>query len=154
DPGAATGVLASLSSAVERTANEQRERILREFSLDNKEGALARLVAELTERHARIGKDLEDKIDDVVGEFSLDDETSALSRLVRRVEQAEQQISSEFSLDEEDSALARMRRELLGVLAAQQEATNRFQSEVLQALTAMTARKQEADRSTRHGETF
>jgi hypothetical protein len=70
------------------------------------------------------------------------------------VEQTQRQISSEFSLDEEGSALARMRRDLLEVLNQQQQANNQFQREVVEALAVVTARRQEADRSTRHGDTF
>jgi hypothetical protein len=89
-----------------------------------------------------------------VAEFSLDRDDSALSRLVRRVEQAQRQISSELSLDQENSALARMRRELLQVIEVQRQANDRFHREVLEKLAEVAARKQEADRSTRHGNDF
>lgn len=154
DPTAPDGAVAAMSKAVNDTLGVQRDRILREFSLDNKDGALSRLVCELSDRHTKVGIDLQERIDEVVGEFSLDDETSALSRLVKRVEQAERQISSEFSLDDEGSALARMRHDLLLVLTEQQTASDTFQKQVLQALSAMTARKEEAARSTRHGDAF
>jgi hypothetical protein len=154
DPAASEGLLGSLAAALEKTLGEQRQRILCEFSLDNDEGALARLVAELTQHHGEVAEALRERIDAVVGEFSLDREDSALSRLVGRVEQAQRQISSEFSLDQEGSALARMRRELLEIAELQSKANERFYSEVLEKLAEMTARKQEAARSTRHGEEF
>lgn len=106
DPSTTKGLVGSLAQSVETTLNEQRERILNEFSLDNGDGALARLVRELGERHGEVGEALEKRIAEVVSEFSLDREDSALSRLVRRVETAQRQISKEFSLDEEGSALA------------------------------------------------
>lgn len=154
DPERGDGFLGSLAASLEETLAGQRERILREFSLDNKEGALSRLVSELRRRHGEVGQALQTQIDQVVAEFSLDRDDSALSRLVRRVEQAQKQISSEFSLDQENSALARMRRELLQVIEAQRQANDRFQREVLEKLAEVAARKQEADRSTRHGNDF
>jgi len=154
DPGASEGTLSLLAGTVEKTLGEQREQILREFSLDNREGALSRLVSELAEQHGEVGEALEKRIGEVMGEFSLDREDSALSRLVGRVEKAQQQISSEFSLDEEGSALSRMRREFLDVIETQRQANERFHGEVLERLAEMVARKAESDRSTRHGEDF
>lgn len=154
DPDSSDGLLHTLTGAVADTLTAQRERILSEFSLDNKSGALARLVAELSDKHGEVSAALEKRIGDVVDEFSLDREESALSRLVRRVERAQTQISNEFSLDEEGSALARMRRDLLDVIKDHREANDRFQQQVLERLAEMVARKQEADRSTRHGEDF
>ncbi len=82
DPEATDGLLSSLAVSLEKTLGEQRERILTEFSLDNKEGALSRLVAELAELHGEVGEALEKRIGEVTSEFSLDREDSALSRLV------------------------------------------------------------------------
>lgn len=154
DPQASDGLLSAVGAAVNATLNDQRERILHEFSLDNKAGALSRLVAELSDQHAQASGSLAERIQTVVAEFSLDREDSALSRLVRRVEQAQKQISSEFSLDADNSALARMRRELLTVIEKLQQANAQFQEQVLQKLTEATARKEESRRSTRHGHDF
>lgn len=153
-PDESRGLLRSLGHTLEQGLTAQRERILKEFSLDNKEGALSRLVTELAESHGKLSKDLQGSIAGVVGEFSLDDEQSALSRLVRRVEQAQSRISREFSLDEESSALARMKRELLDVLNTHKEASAKFREEVMTVLSAMTARREEAQRSTSHGTDF
>ena len=131
DPQASDGLLSTIGATVAETLSEQRERILREFSLDNKEGALSRLVSELSDQHAQASGSLAEHVQKVVSEFSLDRDDFALSRLVRRVEHAQKQISSEFSLDEENSALARMRRELLGVIDALQKANTEFQEQVL-----------------------
>ncbi len=153
-PDASKGVVQALGQTIEQALKDQRERVLREFSLDNRDSALSRLVHELAERHGKLTENLQGSIKEVVGEFSLDQEDSALSRLVRRVEQTQRQISSEFSLDAESSALARMKRELLEVLAEHQKASTRFQQEVMAALSAMQARKDEARRSTAHGDEF
>ncbi|HUS45354.1 MAG TPA: hypothetical protein VM219_04895 [Phycisphaerae bacterium] len=90
----------------------------------------------------------------ILAEFSLDKEESALSRLVKRVETSQGKITSEFSLDDENSALARLKRELLEVLGQHKRAADEFHTDVSEKLAAMTARREEALRSTRHGEDF
>jgi hypothetical protein len=181
DPNQSKGLLQVLRETVEAQLTAQRNQVLREFSLDNKEGALARLVAELSAGNGEITKALGEKIDTVVREFSLDEENSALSRLVRNVDRAQRTISNEFSLDNETSALsrlagildstrqaidgqltldgetsslARLRRELLLILETHAKTNNEFQSEVKVTLAQMTARREEAARSTRHGLAF
>ena len=49
---------------------------------------------------------------------------------------------------------AGIRRELLSVVEGQRDASERFQREVLEKLATITARRQEAARSTRHGDDF
>ena len=98
---------------VDDQLTQQRDHVLKEFSLDNKDGALARLVSELTTNHGDLSKDLQTKIDVVVKEFSLNDENSALSRLVQNVDRAQRTITNEFSLDNETSCLSRLKRELM-----------------------------------------
>ena len=99
-----------MSQSAEATLVQQKETILKEFSLDNGEGALSRLVTELTTKHGEVGAALDKRISEVTGEFSLDNEDSALSRLMQGVERAQRQISSEFDLNEDGSALARMQK--------------------------------------------
>ena len=154
DPQSTSGLIALLAQATETTLSEQRECILKEFSLDNQGSALSRLASELQRNHGDVSRALEERIGSVFGEFSLDRDDSALSRLVGPVEAANRQISSQFSLDNEGSALARMRRELLGVIEEQHKTNAEFQREVLRTLTEMTARKEEAQRSTTHGLVF
>ena len=136
----AVGLITLLTKSTEDTLETQRERILTEFSLDN--------------NHGEASVALQGRIDAVTAEFSLDKEDSALSRLVERVERAQGQISKEFSLDEEGSALARMRSELLAGIEKQRETNEKFQGDVIERLADMTARKQESERSTRHGKEF
>lgn len=143
NPDANSGIISSLARATEQTLSNQREQILNEFSLDNADSALSRLVNELKKSNG-----------DLMGEFSLDRENSALSRLVSRVDEARLQISSQFSLDEEGSALARMRKELIEVLETQSKSNNEFQADVQTKLAEMTVRREEAHRSTRHGVEF
>src|SRR5262249_11290164 len=128
-----------------------RETILRQFSLDNNESALSRLVAELGKSHTELTGNLQEKIDDVIREFSLDEENSALSRLVKNVEGAQKTITREFSLDNDNSALARLRKEVLEILEKHSQTNLSFQTEVKLALEKMVVQRAEAARSTRHG---
>ncbi|MCZ6573953.1 MAG: hypothetical protein ACE10D_13965 [Planctomycetota bacterium] len=153
-PSQSEGFLSVLSETLGEALSAQRERILAEFSLDNKDSALARLVRELKERHGKLEDGFRGSVKEVMREFSLDNEDSALSRLVHKVERAQRQISSEFSLDDESSALARMRRELLAVLEGHKQDSMKFREDVRATLAGMQARKQEAQRSTRHGDEF
>lgn len=154
EPGESNRFLNALREHVEHTFASQAETILREFSLDNTQGALSRLVRELKEKHGEAAEGLKERIGEVVQEFSLDNEQSALSRLVRRVESAQKQISDEFSLDAENSALARMKRELTQMIEAQNQAAQQFQTQVVSALDAMRARKAAEAGSTTHGHDF
>ena len=147
-------LIGSLRARVEDIVGQRNDHLLREFSLDNQDGALSRLVRELTTRHGALETSLTVQIKEVVGEFSLDSEDSALSRLVRQVDLTQKSLSAEFSLDSKSSALARLRAEMLGVLETQESANNTFRTEVLRALENMKARKEQAARSTSHGNEF
>ena len=154
DPARGDGLLATLRKSVQEQLHEQREHVLRQFSLDDEQSALSRCVRELTRNHGELTEKLRSRMDDVVKEFSLDEEDSALSRLVRNVERAQRTITSEFSLDHEQSALARLRREVLNVMKLQQEEHRKFHDEVKATLQAMVVRKAESLKSTRHGLEF
>ena len=147
-------MIQQLTQSTEATLVQQKEAILKEFSLDNGEGALTRLVTELKTKHGEVGDALDKRISEVTGEFSLDNEDSALSRLMQGVEKAQRQISSEFDLNEDGSALARMQKKLLEEIEKQNKANTDFQTEVKTALAEMKARKQESERGTRHGLVF
>lgn len=181
DPEQAQGLLAKLRGAVDGELAKQSKLLLDEFSLNNENSALRRVVGELTAKHGDLSKDLQGKIDEVIKEFSLDKPDSALNKLVGNVERAQRTISSEFSLDNEQSALsrlksmltdtqgainknltlddeasplARLKRELLELLGRADEKNKSFQEEVKIALAKMVSVREEADRSTRHGATF
>jgi hypothetical protein len=181
DPKESEGLLQALGQTLEAQLTAQRNHVLREFSLDNKDGALARMIGELTNNHGQLTEALQKKIDTVVDEFSLDKENSALSRLVKNVDRTQNTIVSEFSLDNEGSALsrlatilqntrqaidsnltldgegsslARLRRELVTILEKHTETNTVFQEEVKVALGKMMAKREEARCSTRHGLVF
>lgn len=154
DPAQSDGIVSSIKNSAEEVLKAESERILAEFSLDNKEGALTRMIAELSDNNGKLAGDLTERIEDAVSEFSLDKDDSALSRLMRKVETAQKTISSEFSLDNDRSALRRLKDELLGVLTEQNDRNTVFQRDVTVALEAMKARREESLRSTRHGDDF
>ena len=154
NPDQSQGLLSALRETLDMQLQVQREHVLSQFSLDNKEGALARFILELTDNQGKLSNLLQGKIDEAVRQFSLDDEDSALSGLVRRVSEAQRTITSEFSLDEENSSLARLKREMLKLLEDHREADSKFQEEVKLALQAMVVRREEAARSTTHGLAF
>jgi hypothetical protein len=154
DPQQSDGLLTTLRKNVEDQLTRQRDHLLNEFSLDNKEGALALLLGELTTNHGDVSKALQTKIDVVIKEFSLNEEGSALSRLVQNVSHAQKTITNEFSLDNETSCLSKLRRELKDVLADSEKKNQQFQEEVKVSLARMVTAREEADRSTRHGLVF
>ena len=181
NPDESQGLLKALRDTFDEQLKQQRDRILDEFSLNNKGGALSRLVEELGTQHGKLTDNLQVQIDGVVKEFSLDEENSALSRLVKNVEGAQRTITREFSLDNEasalsrlkgmlestqqaiddnltldsdDSALSRLRKEVLDILAAHRETNQSFQEEVKLTLSKMVVQRDEAARSTTHGLVF
>jgi hypothetical protein len=153
-PGETEGILHALSAAMKSALESQRAAILSEFSLDNGGSALTRLVKELSDRHGQFASGLKDSVNEVIGEFSLDKPDSALSRLVGQVESAQRKISSEFSLDEQSSALARMKAALEQLIEKHNRDNDEFRADVRQSLAALHARKEESQRSTRHGLEF
>src|ERR1035437_1127531 len=181
NPEESDGLVSSIRSTISAVIDEEQKQILGEFSLDNNQGALKRLVNELTQANGKLKTDLAAEIGTVVQEFSLDKEDSALSRLVKRVEVAEETITKEFSLDENDSALSRLstvingareaidanltldnadsalsrlKRELVTILGTHEQKVQEFQSNVQAALEAMKAQRKESARSTQHGNDF
>jgi len=181
NPEEASGLVASIRSTISTVVEEEQNRILGEFSLDNDQSALKRLVNEMTQANSKLKTDLASEVGTVVQEFSLDKEDSALSRLVKRVETAQETITKEFSLDDHDSALSRLsnvineakgsidsnltldseasalfrlKRELVDILASHETKVQGFQTNVLTALKSMTAQREESARSTQHGKDF
>jgi hypothetical protein len=154
DPQQSDGLLTTLRKSVDDQLSRQRDHLLNEFSLDNKDGALCRLVGELTTSHGDMGKALQTKIDTVIKEFSLNEENSALSRLVQNVTHAQRTITNEFSLDNDASCLSKLKRELVELLATSEKKNQQFQEEVKVSLAKIVTQRQEAERSTRHGLAF
>jgi len=87
-------------------------------------------------------------------EFSLDHEGSALQRLSSMLAKTSEAVETSLTLDDEASPLARLKREILDVLAHHNVANVSFQTEVRSTLETFKARREEAARSTLHGNTF
>jgi len=154
DPDQSQGLFAIVKGNVEQQLTHNRERLLREFSLDNPDGALHRLVGEITSKHGDFTKNMQSKIDEVVKEFSLDEEGSALSRLVNNVDSAQKRITKEFSLDNKESALHKLKEELTTILSAHVETNDKFQEEVMVALGKLVTKRETEARGTQHGLEF
>jgi len=181
DPADAAGITRSIENSVKNVLDTEQNRILNEFSLDNENGALTRVVAQLESANGKFTGDIAKQIKGAVREFSLDDENSALSRLVKKVEEAKDQITDEFSVDNEDSAinklnsvltqtrqsidsnltldnehsaLARLRKQLTEVLNDIRTKNQEFQEDVSTKLATLVTRHQEEMRSTTHGINF
>lgn len=142
-PTDANGLKAQLAATIGQALAEQRGVVLREFSLDQKDSALSRLVAEIKGLEGALKED-----------FSLDREDSALSRLVRRVEASSDQIGRSLTLDDQGSALSRLKRELQATLEELARKNSEFQSDVRTTLKGLEARRQAEERSTAHGAGF
>ncbi len=153
-PDQSQGLLAVLHTKIETQLATQREKILKEFSLDNPEGALCRLMSEVTGKHGDFTRDMKGRIEEIVKEFSLDEENSSLSRLMRKVNSAQDSITQEFSLDNETSSLRRMQNHLETILGAHIKSAAEFQEEVKVALGKLVTKRETEARSTLHGGTF
>lgn len=149
-PKESDGLLHCLRGSVEQCLEQQRTQILREFSLDNNDGALTKLVTQLRESNGQLTDGVQTKIDAILRQFSFDDDQSAISRMRQTVDR----ISGHFTLDNKDSALSRLKDELMGVLQRHAEGAQKFQEEVRVTLESMRVRRQEAARSTTHGHDF
>ena len=154
DPQQSDGLLTSLKKTVDDQLTGQRDHLLKEFSLDNKDGALTRLIAQLTTKHGDFSTDIQKKIDVIIKEFSLNEENSALSRLVDNVHKAQKTITSEFSLDSDTSCLSRLKKEIKELLDTSAEKNRQFQEEVKVSLAKIVTQREESERSTRHGVAF
>jgi hypothetical protein len=181
DPHNAEGIISSLETAAKEVLEKQKADILKEFSLDEEESALNRLIREVGRQNNEFKGNIEGHIKGAIREFSLDDKNSALSRLVKQVQDANARITDEFSLenndsainrlsamltdtkeaiegslslDDEKSALSRLNRQLKDVVRDLQEKNEKFQQEMTSALASLVAKREEAQRSTRHGNDF
>lgn len=154
DPEGAQGVQARIQQLLDTAVEDQRNRVLREFSLDHPDSALSRLLGKLTDKHGELTKDVRALVDELADEFSLDKEDSALSRLVKKVEDAQGLIGKSLTLDDETSPLSRLKRELQATIDGLTKSNADFQEKVLEALAKLQAQRETAAKSTLHGLTF
>jgi len=154
DPESSNGVIKSMTQVLDKALTADSERIIGEFSLDKQDSALNRFLKAVSEKQGEMTGNLQDSIKVMVDEFSLDKEDSALSRLVKQVDTAQKQISAEFSLDSDNSALARMRKELLDLMQKGNEDNQKMLTDIHGLVESLHVRKEEAARSTTHGDHF
>jgi hypothetical protein len=154
DPDDAKGIQAKIRQLLEATIQEQRDKVLAEFSLDRPDSALSRLLGKLTDKHGELTKDVRALVDELAEEFSLDKQDSALSRLVKKVEDAQGLIGKSLTLDDENSPLSRLKRELQATIDGLTKSNADFQEKVLEALAKLKAQRETAAKSTLHGLTF
>ena len=76
NPEEASGLVSSIRIAISSVIDDEQKRILGEFSLDNDQSALKRLVNEMTQANSKLKTDLASEVGTVVQEFSLDKEDS------------------------------------------------------------------------------
>jgi hypothetical protein len=153
-PGDANVFFTHLSDVANTAIQKQNQSILQQFSLDVPESALNRLLTELRTNHTAVGSNLQTHITEVMQEFSLDHEDSALNRMLKQIQEASSQIRGEFTLDNEESALARVRRELKQLIQEQTLSAQAFQERISNEISALVARRQEAQRGVQHGNDF
>jgi len=153
-PDQSQGLLAVLRNNVDEQLTQQSKQLLGEFSLDNREGALYRLMDQITNKNDNFTKNMQLNINEVVKEFSLDEENSALSRLVKKVDSAQEKITQEFSLDNEQSALHKLKDELTTILSAHVKTNANFQEEVKVALGKLVTKRDTEKKGTQHGFSF
>ena len=153
-PDQSQGLLAALNSRMSEQLDKQRESILTEFSLDNPQSALKKMVNELTTNNGDFTKNMQGRIDEAIKQLSLDEEGSALNRLVKNVDNAQDTITKEFKLDNKDSALNKLREELTKILSEHVEVNSKFQEEVKIALGKLITKRETEARGTQHGGNF
>jgi hypothetical protein len=154
DPDEGQGLKMRMESMLHEVLDDERNRILREFSLDSDESALSRLLRKVTENNGQLTGDVKALVDEMAGEFSLDKPDSVLSRLVKKVEEVEGLIGKSLTLDDERSPLSRLKRELQSTIDTLVKNNADFQKEVREALTKVQAQRETASKSTLHGLTF
>lgn len=153
-PGQGNAFLQAQREQLSEALRRHSAAITDEFTLDRPDSALSRLVREITQRHGSLERAFGEQLAALVAEFSLDDEGSALSRLVGRVEAAQRQISKQFSLDDPESGLTRLVRR---IDEFERENTRRaldFEARVAALLESQAVRREQARRSTLHGNEF
>lgn len=175
------GLLAALNEVITESVRSRNEPIIREFTLDNEDSALSRLVGRITDENGQLRKEFSQDVQQLRKEFSLDNDEGSLCRLIRQVEQSRRAIVAEFSpenessilskigklleatndsirgsltLDDDGSPLSRLKRELVGAVDELQKKNSEFHAEVREALASIVARREEAKRSTTHGDEF
>jgi hypothetical protein len=153
-PEQSDGLVSTLARTIDRALKVQSEEVLRQFSLDRPDSALKRLVDQVATENGKLRKELAGDVQAVTKEFSLDHEDSALRRLSTAIDKTCKAVQTSLTLDDQASPLFRLRREMREVLDGMSASHAQFQSEVRSTLEAFQVRRQEAARTTTHGNSF
>ena len=86
-PNEADGLMQQLARLVEERLRIQREGLLQQFSLDDKQSALSRFLGEIEGRQGDFRKTLDERMQTLTREFSLDNPDSAVTRFQRLMEE-------------------------------------------------------------------
>ena len=127
DPEGSEGVVRALSVATEAALDEQKRKLLAEFSLDNEQSALNRLAKAMATSNGELGEQVEVQVG---------------------------QLLAQLSLDNDGSAMTRMKTELLKALESHEAKIQDMQGEIKAAAEGLRARRQAAAASTLHGLEF
>jgi hypothetical protein len=153
-PSEKAGLLAMLEKVVTEALEAQRHSLAADFTLDDPNSALSRLLRDLTDANGSMKKEFKNDIDLLLKEMSLDDPNSSMSRLVQQAEKATMTISKQFSLDDDASSLSRLSRVLDSRLTELSQTQKEFQTDVRTTLAGLAASKRERLASPLHGWDF
>lgn len=153
-PDQKDGLIQQFQEQFRKTLGEQSREILGQFSLDQEDSAINRLIRSISDSNGELKEELSDDVVRLQGEFSLDNKESALNHIMNQLAKNEESIARNLTLDRDDSPMARMRKEFLEVLEKANRDSADFRAEVLQHFADQNARREEAARSTHQGWTF
>lgn len=143
DPNNAESVVTKIREHVEEITHDHKGAILKEFSLDDDESAISRLVKTIKTQQDGLKEDVESKVDDVTNLFSLDDAESPFAHLM-----------GQFSLDNTEGALSRLKSEITFVLEKEAKENLEFREKVISELAIMVSKKQTEEKTTLQGISF
>jgi hypothetical protein len=126
---AASGVVdcRSVQQAVQATLSAERDVMLGQFSLDNEDGALTRLLDEVRTSQGELTESLRGEVDTLL---------------------------EQFTLDSPNSSLVRLKRELTSTIDQMTRRQVEFQASITGMIAALQVRRQELARSPRGGLVF
>jgi hypothetical protein len=180
-PEQSGGLLSQVQGVIRLALESQRVELTNQFSLDNENSALARMIRQITDVNGQLRNDLSLDFAKIRQEFSIEDQGSLLSRLLSQIKESQQLITGEFSFDNSESAISKLatllksanetvegrltldndnsplsllRRELVGIVDRIERENREFHSDVRATLEAASARRSEMARSTAHGQDF
>ncbi len=125
DPTNKKGLVETIARIAEERLEEQSKKVLGEFSLDNEQGALSRLVKQIETN------------------FNPDDPKTALGVMKRALADTQEQIRKDLSMDADGSALSNLHGKLKKQIEEMVERQAKFQTEVGNVLSELRGAKKE-----------